>query len=357
MVIAKYKPREPRPAPREPQTSAPARHESSRQGPTVRLSLSQLEQLYRTQAQAIDAGLSPILASTGAFTATLPPELAAALERGAHAGQPLSQTLRALRVVDAADAALLAAAEARGGGASTLVRLADRTADRQSDRRRLLQGLLYPGLLLVVSLIVPPLPLLVTEGTSGYLRATLPPLATLLALALVVVLVQRQAPDSPARRALDAVLQRVPPVSLIVRAHARARYVDVLGACVAAGLDLRTALGWASAAAEHPALGPASRPIARLDAGATLHEALAELPGVESLDRALIGQGELAGKLDEVLPRVAAQHRERARTITRRTLMAVIALASVVVMGSAVRAIVAGYSGYFQQIERATGGR
>lgn len=85
-----------------------------------------------------------------------------------------------------------------------------------------------------------------------------------------------------------------------------------------------------------------------------MYEALTELPALSEADRAMIGQGEQAGKLEEVLPRVAKQQRERARTTTQVTMGVAVTLITVVVMGSAVRAIVSGYTGYFRQLERIT---
>lgn len=318
------------------------------------LSPLRLEQLLRAQADALDAGLDRLAASRGAFTAGLPPPLQQGLLRAAEAGQALSVTFEALELVDPAGAALLAAAEARGHEAQALRALAEVCAARRADQRRLLQGLAYPALLTLAVVLIPPLPLIVTSGGGAYLRTTAPLLGLLLGLLALAWFVHTRPSGSALKQAASRLGHQLPPISRILLAHSRARFAEVLGACLAAGLDVGASVRWATRSAGHPGLAHGGRVLSRLGVGATLYEALTELPALSEADRAMIGQGEQAGKLEEVLPRVAKQQRERARTTTQVTMGVAVTLITVVVMGSAVRAIVSGYTGYFRQLERIT---
>lgn len=316
------------------------------------LSLRDLAQLYRTQADAIDAGLDRLASTSGPFTANLPPALARALHDAALAGRTLSAVFIELGLVDSVGAALLSAAEARGGEAKALRAMSEQCLERLAAQRRLIQGLVYPCLLLVAVIVIPPLPLLVTQGGGAYAKATVPTILSLLLLGALFLFLRSRPLGTPLRRAIDGLLAAIPPFSRISLANSRARFAEVLGSCLSAGLDARASIRWATRAAEHPEFHSGPGVVALLARGDSLYDALSALPGLDAESRAMIGQAEKAGKLDEVLPRVAVIHQERARAVTRITLGVAIFLISAVVMGTAAMAIFSGYSGYLKQVDQ-----
>ena len=316
----------------------------------MRLSLDRLERLCRTQAVAIESGLDRLRGTEPAMLGDVPPEIARALRRDALAGQPLSFTFSQLGVMDELSLAILGAAEVRGDPARALTVIADRCADRRTQRNLLIQRLTYPVLLLVACILIPPLPRIVNGGVGAYLAAVAGPLVVLVVLGVLVRRIARARPQDPLRLAAIRVLSSLPIAGGIVLMEARARFTEVLGASVRAGLDMRASLVWACRAAAHARLGPAEPVIKAIEKGASLHEALATLSGLDATDRAMIAQGEMAGALDEVLPRIAKMHAETARMRLSMVVRVAAGMVMAIVMAIAAMSIVGGYMQHLRSI-------
>ncbi|MCC7386400.1 MAG: type II secretion system F family protein [Deltaproteobacteria bacterium] len=352
VIYARFRGREAKVSP-SASPAAPARDPPAPRSHAPHLPLARLELLLVTLAQAIEAGLTLHAYAHGPAAADLPPSIAERLRRAAAAGEPPSTVFADLALLDPAELAMLRAAERRAGEASALRLLARRCETRRADRRRLLIGLAYPGLLIASAILVRPLPALVLTGVGAYLAAIAPSMLGSILVGAALFLSARFLPrGARVWRPLRAAVQIVPPFSRIALHRARATFADVLGASITAGLTIRESIPLAAESAAHRGLATSPAVIARLDAGATLADALGELPALPSNDRALIAHGEQAGKLDEVLPRIAREHEQRARATTLATIVATIVLATIGVMGWMASAIVSGFTSQVQGVEQ-----
>lgn len=319
----------------------------------IRISLGARERLFRSLGGALAAGLSPLAwIETGGG---LPPRLIQAMRADFRAGLPLSETLRRLGILDGAPLAFLQAGEIQGNLPETLRILADHAAEQRRDRRRLLLALLYPSALALGGAAILPLPILFREGFSAWLAIVGPLLlgAALLALLFLLVL-PRLPPEAVPRRLFRRIGLALPLTSHALRHGSLATFLELLGACIASGLPIRQALPLAQQAVPHPAFH-VDAPLRRIDAGATLAEALAEIAVVPPETAAQVAQGELAGRLDRVLPTLAAWHRQRSRAATVAAVVAVGILAAGAVMGALAWSVIEGWTSYLRMLEQVGG--
>lgn len=342
VVYARYRPRLPSAALTPvPEPPAP---ESKRR---LYLTLAQTERFLVCAAQSLEAGLSPTQFVEGPALGAFPPRLREHLRAHLANGGTLSRALIEIAVINPAGAALVEAGETQGKLGGALAALAKRYEAARQARRRTLILLAYPTVLFVLSNLILPLPTAVTEGVGAYLWSAVPPVigvAVLYGAALVVL------PRMPARTwvPLRRVFAHVPPVSTIYFHRATATFAETLGAGVSAGLPITLAVRLATDAADHPTLTPRTDAVvAGIEGGATLSDALASIGFFAAQDLALIGHGELVGKLDEVLPRVYAEHAQRARALTTAVIIGVSTVVLAVVVVSVALAIIRGFSGYF----------
>ena len=355
VIYARARPRASaaKPAPKAPPKPAqPADGER----PVLRIALpsARRQNLFTTIAEALDAGLTFGAYVEGAAVRTLPAALVEALRRDAKAGCTISDTLRRLRILDLAATALLEAAERRGEIPEALRVLARREAEVREFRHRVLRKLSYPCMILVASAVLFPLPKLFTSGLGAYAGAvlgTLWPLVVLAALGLGVY--PRLDPDSPIRAGVRRLGGRVPPFSQISKHVALATFADVLGASLSAGLAMRRSLVLAADATGHGDFTDHAESMLRhLDGGATLVDTLEKsVPELPSGYLALIGHGELVGKLTENLGRLSIEHKAKAQRLVTTMIVIAGAIASMWVVYQVIAGLLASYQGYFQLMD------
>lgn len=277
-----------------------------------------------------------------------------------HAGMPLSDTLQAvasqteqrsvsqlLRAVNEqvtqghtlADAlgqypqafpvvyrATVAAAERSGCLADVFERLADHGERQQALRQKVQLALVYPVILLLVSLLVVGFLLgyVVPDVVQAFARdqAQLPFATRLLIglseftvrfglLVIVAVLgcvvAARVALRRPARRARwDALALRLPMWGAFIRASDAARFVATLATLGRSGVALVDAMHIGAAVTSNLALRERLASAAReLAEGASLATSLARCAALPPLTLHMIASGERAGELDAMLERAA----------------------------------------------------
>ncbi len=320
----------------------------------MHLSLASQERLYTGLAQALHAGLPP-LTYVAAAKGTLPDRLIGALHMGAQHGIPLSTTLGKLGILAGADLAFLQAGEAQGRMPASLRLLARRAADRRRDRGKVVLALAYPLLLALLAVLVLPLPLVFRDGFAAYLGRVVPPLLAFGVVGLLaLVVLPRMDRDAGPRRFLRKLGAVLPATGHALRDGSIATFLDVLGTCIAVGLPVRQALPLALDAAPHDAFRT-SAPLARLDDGATLAEAVATIPIVPPATVAQIAQAEIAGKFDETLGVLASDHGRRARMATVVAVVALGVIAAASVVGVLAWSVIEAWLLYFRAIEKAAG--
>ncbi len=257
--------------------------------------------------------------------------------------------------MDGPSAGLLRAKETHGGQPAALVAIADRIADRRKARNRLLTVVVYPYLLLLALAVISPAPVAFTRGLAAYLSAAFPGVAALVGLPVFLFgVLPRLDPAGRLSSKAQRLLARVPLLGAGARADALASFVDVLGASIASGVSVREALPLAAEAGSGaPGFSEAGpRAVARLDAGASLAAALAELPGLPPVVVSQIAAGEATGRLDEVLLASRKELESRARAGWIGLAIAVGAVLAVGALGAVTLSIIAGFGDAMSQMAR-----
>ncbi len=321
---------------------------------STRLTESQIETLLTSLAEALESGLGLLqYVQTSAAKAALPPGVARRLELSMQQGAPLSVAMGRLPGVSRAEVALLQAGERTGHIPEALKTLAKARQSRRTLRRNFLLGLIYPVLMICAAGCLLPLPLIVTDGVSAYLPWALPPVvATCVMVFYALFVLPRLAPDSPLRAMPGRVARRLPILGRAMERGAHGTFADILGQCIKAGLPIQSSLSTAILASDDRELQSHEETIqGSIREGSTLADGLgaAGVFGQKFLGR--IAQGELTGKLDEVLPQVAKEERtyQKRAVATVTALMAGLILC--VVLAAIGYGIIHGATSYFETLE------
>lgn len=318
-------------------------------------------------ATALEAGLPLSAAADSTFSASLPRPLAAAVEKAAADGRPLSEPLAASGLFLPHDIALLQASEQRGRPDEGLRVLSENVARRVDGRRALLAGMAYPLLLIALSGVILPLPMVVTCGVAGYAaRAIWLPLLVGAGVFIFAWWLPGLPVTDPRRRWPGKVLTRLPGARGAVRVRDRARFARVLGRSLEAGLGVDPCLTAACAAVDDPAIRRMRAPtLARLRHGATLAEALAQRDprGADGDLRtsspfdpafiAVVAQGEVTGTLPTGLDRLATDLEQRADRALRRTVLVLLGVVYAGVVLYIGWSIISGFVGVVDTIDAA----
>ncbi len=320
----------------------------------LRLHEQEVEQLFLGFAEALDAGLSLEQYLEGPAGAALPVGVAQRLSVSLRGGAGLGVAFRRLGVLGQAELALLKAAESTGRLPEVFRGLAQAREQRRKERARLLMGLAYPALLLGAAGCLLPLPLVVTEGLSAYLSwAIWLPSLVLVAVLYALVVVPRLGPDHALARLPGRVASGLPWLGRALERGAHGTFAEVLQQTLAAGLPVQTCLSAAIMAADHPRLlAREGEVLGTIDQGGTLAEALAAAQVFDPQVVAQVAQGEVTGKLDQVLPRIV----ERERGVRRRAMMVatglLVSAVFVAVTATLALGILRGAQKYFEQIDQ-----
>ncbi len=315
------------------------------------------EQLFVSLSQALDAGMTVQQFARGPGGELLPAKLRNALgsqgDTEATVGEVLAQHIR----LDQHSVALLGAGQKQGELPRALRVLARRSSEQQAAHRLLVKTLIYPSILIVSAILLPPIPTIVIEGPGAYLSAIAMPLALVVGLGVFIFGVRpRLDPHGSARRSMRRITAWIPPFMFIQRHRAVAAFADTLGASVGAGLPITESLALAVAASGHPSFEDQQETVDRsIRSGSSLADALQAVSILSSEDRALVGHGELVGKLDEVLPRVAEHHNQKARTLTITSIVIGAAIVLAAVMLRMALSIIGVWTDYFETIESQLG--
>ncbi len=237
--------------------------------------------------------------------------------------------------------ATVAAGEQSGYLDSVLERLADYTETRQTLQQKTTLALIYPLLVLTVSLLVvaflmvfvvpqivqvfegigQKLPLLTRSliAASDFTRAY--GLWVLIALVAALILTRMMLRRGGPKRRYHQLLLRVPMISRLVRGLNTARFARTLSILTGSGVPVLEALRIsASVVSNIPMRAAVDEAARRVREGAALHAALEHSGYFPPMTIHLIASGESSGKLEEMLERASdAQEREMEVLITTIT--------------------------------------
>lgn len=219
------------------------------------------------------------------------------------------------------EARLIAAGARSGNLPETFETLADHMEDRVQARRAFVMGLAYPVFLLHAALFIPQLPVIFQEkgGFGAYFLRTLGPLVGIyggIGLSAFLLIGWRR--GSPV--VVDRLLLAIPIAGGILRDRAIASTLRVLRLSYASGIPLATAVEAAAEACPNRYLAQAfERARPRVAGGEPLSAALADARDIPEVVHDMVGSGETAGELAELLEKAEQQLEASARH--RRTLL------------------------------------
>ena len=330
----------------------------------VNLDRVEVTRLTRSLASLLEAGLTV----EQAFNALIEQaerekerQVLAALRGEVMAGSPIAKALESFPgTFSELYRTLVAAGEASGQLARVLGRLADYLEERDALRGRITLALVYPMIVLAVSLLVmgallvyvvpqvvqvyahakESLPFLTRAliAVSSFLKATWPAWIALIVVAVVVLRIAIKRPGPRAR--IHALLMRTPLVGPVFRQLDSARLAATLAILVGSRVPILAALeaggGVMTMVPLRQALAHATRGVRE---GMSLSRALGSTNAFPPVMVHLIAGGEATGRLDESLERSARQ--QQADLSTRlQAAVAVFEPALIVIMGAVVFAIV-----------------
>ncbi len=256
--------------------------------------------------------------------------------------------------------ATVSAGEQSGHLDAVLERLAEYTESRQTLRQKTTLALIYPVLVIVVSLAVVALLMVyvvpeivqVFEGIGQQLPWITRSLIAasdytrdygwlLLIIAVVVVGGARLLLKRPAvRRRVDALLLRLPMAGRLVRGLNTARFARTLSILSASGVPVLDSLRIAATVVSNlPMRAAVEEAARRVREGAALHRALEQSGYFPPMTIHLIASGETSGKLEEMLER-AATSQEREMDVLISTISELFGPLLILVMGGIVLVIV-----------------
>lgn len=256
--------------------------------------------------------------------------------------------------------AMVNAGEQAGQLGPVLEQLADYTENRQHTAQKLQMALIYPFVLVGVAIaVVSALMVFVVPEMVGIFAQTktdLPPLTValiatsdfltnygwvlLLALAALVIAIQRLLKVTAYKQGADAVLLRVPGIRRVLIGIDTARFSSTLSILMASGVPLLDALRIAGAVMNNLVLRSSSQQVAaRVQEGSSLNRALSQEAFFPPMMIHMVASGETSGELETMLER-SASNQERELEATLGTVMALFEPLMVVIMGGLVLTIV-----------------
>ena len=192
--------------------------------------------------------------------------------------------------------------------------LAEMLEQMESVRKEIGVRMLYPLLLLHLSVIVGPLPALVfTQDYAAYGLAIVSSLAFLYAMAAMLWVIARRISRDRSRLATaDRLVLAVPVIGKIHRDLSLTRLFAALKALLNAGVGILEAMPRAGAASGSALLAAVARAaVPELRRGESLLTAMAEALPPEALS--LIAAGQASGKLDDMLDHLERHFLEESR--------------------------------------------
>lgn len=230
--------------------------------------------------------------------------------------------------------------------------LAEDAEKAQQRRTALLTGLAYPFFLVNMAILITPLPTLVLVGQGPYLADVLPKLAVLWGLALAVLNSQRLLIYFPGlARIVMTVLVSLPLVGPVFRKMEWERYCRVLGLCVDSGLPMYESLEMCVQSVDSVDVNREALAVEQMvQKGKNLAESLWKHASMPEEALHLLETGELTGKLDESLRKVADMLGEQAQRALMQTNKVIGWVVYLGILAALAMRVISFYQGYFAMI-------
>jgi type II secretory pathway component PulF len=218
--------------------------------------------------------------------------------------------------------AMIEAAEAGGMLDRVLSRLADYLEREYEIRQDLRRRTLYPKIVVVASVFLPPLKYLIFDGVQAYLRATVGQVLPILLLLFGCWFAGRLLLQIPAIRALYDTIKVAPVVGGIPRQFAVGKLFRSLAALYGAGLPVGRALRVAAGTCDNWYIGHrVERETPRVERGEPLSSALAATGLFSPMVLGMVATGEQSGNMETMLGKVADYQEQEAEHKSRQAIV------------------------------------
>jgi len=309
---------------------------------------------YRQLGTMLKAGL-PLLTALGYLKSAGPnARIYQVFYEGVSSGEPFAGVVASLspRVFSMFEEATLRAGEASGTLPVILNRLGDYFDFIHRTRARIINGLIYPVMLLHAAIIIPAVPLLILRGFGPFLVATLPVLGLIYCVAAALIfLVKKLQTPSPFSLVFSKVLINLPVVGPLTKKTALLRFLQAFVCLYTSGIGVVEAVQLSARTMGNPVMEQEMlKAVALLRESATIPEAFADNTFFPPVVREMLTIGAVSGKMDETLSHVIGYMQEEVKnTVTK--LIAVLPVAVYLMVAVYIGYIVIRfYVGYFSQI-------
>ncbi len=324
------------------------------------ISAGRLANLYAQLAELLKAGVGiheAVDALTGRVGGRRLARILAEVSPKLAAGEDLSGILAKYPQIFPADVrAMLQAGEISGNLDQACAAIAAQCDEEHDLRRKLCLPRLYYGLVLILCILIPSLPWIISRGFSWYVdllvTMLLPIIAGLIALVLIVKVV---AAIPWVKGVVDDVIFALPWLAPFAMRGARARMLQTLYILMRAGVDMPTSLNLAAQASGlRPMEAQLRIAAAKIREEVPVTQALADCSGLSAQTKGALATAQQTGLYEEALARLAEAAVTERRNVTNKILIGSLVGSVVFAAVPVAVAVCFGYRAYIESIfERA----
>jgi type IV pilus assembly protein PilC len=241
---------------------------------------------------------------------------------------------------------LVEAGESGGLLVEVLRRLAEYLEREYELRLEIKRKTLYPKLLLLAFLFIPPIPTLVFRGTGAYFLEIWSTIGWILIAGIPLLLALRVLLKTQGGRMFyDQVKMVLPVIGPLVRKLAVARFARSLAALYGAGVPIASSLAMSGESCGNTILERASlRMVPAVERGLSIAQALTAANVFQPMFLGMVSTGETSGNLDDSLNKAAEFYEEEAMHATVQ-LVVILGVVLLLVMAIVIGAKVVSFYG------------
>jgi type IV pilus assembly protein PilC len=202
----------------------------------------------------------------------------------------------------------------------SLAKIADFVEKGLNVRRKLLTGLLYPLILIHLSILLPSLYVLILKGLPEYLGVIVPPLLILYSfLAAIFLAIKYSRRAAILMKVFDRFILFVPVLGPLLRKLTIGRFVDSMAVLLSAGLGPVRSIEIAAEGCGNKLLQQKIlMAVPVVSHGGRLSDAMKKADAFPKTVIGMVTTGEESGKLDEMFAKVAAYYNAETDETIRR---------------------------------------
>jgi type II secretory pathway component PulF len=277
-------------------------------------------------------------------------EIVNELVEGKHLSQAMAQHPH---VFPPSSVQLVRAAERTGHLSEAFLAIGEALEARLTIRRHLVRSLLYPFFVLLMSILLLPLPKLITGDSGSYLSSvSIHIVVVLMALFLCFVVVPRAIRLTTLGYKLRTKAWSLPWPATLYQAHARSVLCRVFGRNLKSGLPVYESLESAALTTLDPHVQrTCASAAARVANGESLTQSIAGTKLLQPEDGLVLTTGETTGELPGALDLLADRYAQRVQQGVRVLLIIASSIVALIIFAFIFMSILDAYQGIFSQAD------